>query len=113
MEKALRYNEGKTRLHLVDPYFVEQVAKVMEIGADKYGKDNWLKGQDYTVVLDSLKRHTAKWEMGHDTDEESGLHHMAHVAANAMFLLRYELENMGETYDDRLYSTPKDDQCGG
>lgn len=104
---AERYNKGKVQLSLVDPLFIEEVAKVMELGARKYGKDNWLKGQPYMQVLDSMKRHIAEFEHGESRDKESGLHPLAHVACNVMFLLRYDLDAAYEEneLDDRIYKS--------
>lgn len=93
-------------MSLVDPDFMREVAEVCQMGANKYDRDNWFKGQTYETVLDSLKRHLHQFEIGVATDTESGLHHLAHVACNAMFLLYYERnpDKYGK-FDNRMYST--------
>ncbi|QDP46889.1 MAG: hypothetical protein Unbinned1529contig1001_4 [Prokaryotic dsDNA virus sp.] len=101
---ANRHNRGKIRMSLVDPEFCKDVAEVAQMGAKKYGRDNWFKGQEYTTTLDSLKRHLHAFECGTQTDSESGLHHLAHVACNAMFLLYFERHDKYKIFDDRMYA---------
>lgn len=86
---ALRFNDGKTRFDLLEPYAIEQLAKVFTKGAEKYPANNWLKGLSWTGMLASLKRHLNEFEQGHDYDKETELLHIAHVAWNAMALLSY------------------------
>jgi 5'(3')-deoxyribonucleotidase len=88
-EEGLRYNEGKTRFDLMEPYALEQLAKVFTIGAKKYADHNWLKGMAWSKVKASLDRHLNAFAQGVDYDPETGLHHMAHVAWNAMALVSY------------------------
>ena len=100
---AERHNTGKVPMSMVDPLFIQEVARVCAHGAAKYGRDNWLKGQMYSVVLDSLHRHLAAFELGIDHDAESGCHHLAHAACNLMMLLHYEDSPNKSQYDDRMY----------
>lgn len=85
-----RKNEGKTRHDLLEPYAIEQVAKVFSLGAVKYAPYDWLMGgMPYSKMLASLKRHINAFEMGEDLDPETGLHHMAHAAWNALGIVSY------------------------
>ena len=90
-ENALRYNNGKTRYGLIPDYALNEMAKVMTYGAKKYSADNWRKGLSFTSCLDSLERHIAKFKIGQDYDEETGLHHLAHAMANCSFIMEYSL----------------------
>ncbi|MBN2776817.1 MAG: hypothetical protein JXR36_04200 [Bacteroidales bacterium] len=87
--KGYRDNIGKERLDLITPFATMQLGKVLGIGADKYGDDNWKKGMSWKNVIASLKRHLAKFEAGEDYDKESGELHAAHIFCNAMFMLEY------------------------
>lgn len=87
--KGLRYNSGKPRFDLVQPWAHEEMVKVLTVGANKYEDRNWEKGMKWTTVLASLKRHISAIENGEDFDEETGLLHAAHVACNAHFLTAY------------------------
>jgi uncharacterized HAD superfamily protein len=87
--KGLRYNEGKLRYDLVQPYAHEQMVKILTLGANKYAERNWENGMKWTTVIASLKRHLAAIEKGEDYDKESGELHAAHIACNAHFLTAY------------------------
>ena len=84
-----RFNTGKIKYNLLPPFALEQYAKAMTMGADKYGDRNWEKGMNWDSVTASMKRHIAAFEKGQDYDSESNLLHMAHVMCNAGFLLEY------------------------
>jgi 5'(3')-deoxyribonucleotidase len=86
---ADRFDSGKTRHDLLPPFASEQLAKVYTMGAKKYAPNNWRKGMAWSRVIGSLKRHLNEIEKGNDFDDESGLHHAAHVAWNAVTLLEY------------------------
>lgn len=115
MEKALRYNEGKTQWSLLPWDQLESMIKVLEYGAHKYsvfeddkgnlikgkdisvedskslklissGRDNWKKGFPKNELWDSNLRHTRALMCGEEFDNESGLHHIGHVLCNIIFL---------------------------
>jgi 5'(3')-deoxyribonucleotidase len=87
--QGLRYNENKIRYDLLEPFAINELAKVFSKGAEKYEARNWEKGMSWSSVLASLKRHISAWENGEDKDPESQLLHMGHVAWNALCLLSY------------------------
>lgn len=101
MDSARRYNEGKPRYSLLDKDFLEEFTKVMTYGYNKYttkdeqgniistGRDNWRLGLSWSDTIDSMMRHLAEFRDRKLYDDESGLHHMAHIACNAMFLHYY------------------------
>ena len=84
-----RFNLGKTRHDLVPTFAQEQYAKVLTMGAEKYGDHNWQKGMDWSKVIASMVRHIEAIKRGEDFDPESGLLHSAHVMCNAAFLSEY------------------------
>lgn len=90
-----KYDAGKPRIELLPDLALEEVAKVMNFGAKKYGDYNWAKGMDWSRLVGALKRHTGQFNRGVDFDEETGLSHMAHAACDALFLLEYHLRNLG------------------
>lgn len=97
IEKANRKNEGKAMVELIDPQFILGIGQVLEMGARKYAKDNWKlsanTGDHSDFVRDrygSLLRHACLALEGEQFDDESGLPHMYHVAANAMFIAYYD-----------------------
>ena len=81
-----RYNEGKPEVSQLDPRFVLALADMMTKSAKKYGKYNWALGQEYHTPFDSCQRHLLKWIGGEDVDDESGMSHLLHAAANIMIM---------------------------
>jgi len=86
LDKALRYNEGKPQFSLIDLNSMEDCAKVLEFGANKYSRNNWQKGFPLSTILDSMLRHIAALQRGEMIDPESGLPHTGHIQCNALFL---------------------------
>ncbi len=109
-EEGKRFNQGKTRLGLIPPFSIQEIGKVFTKGAEKYGDNNYRKGMPWSKCVDSLHRHLNAFEQGEDFDAESGLHHMAHVATNAIFLLEYY--NIAPQYDDRMFKEKKNWRIG-
>jgi uncharacterized HAD superfamily protein len=106
--KGLRYNVGKLRYDLVNPWAHEQLVKVFTMGAEKYAPRNWEKGMSWSNVISSLKRHLAAIENGEDYDSESGLLHAAHVAWNAHALTAYyKLYPQGDDRPHTYLNHPK------
>ncbi|MGD2065876.1 MAG: DUF5664 domain-containing protein [Candidatus Bathyarchaeota archaeon] len=91
-QDQLKHDHGKPRYSLVPPLALEGVAKVLTFGAEKYEANSWQMVEDHSRYMDALIRHLEAVRKGETHDAESGMHHMAHVAVNAMFL--YELAHM-------------------
>jgi len=88
---AVKADDGKLRYDLIAPEFEEEVAKGLTFGATKYADKNYLQGEGLELKrpLAALRRHLNALRKGEDFDKESGAHHAACVAINAMFI--YEL----------------------
>ena len=99
-----KLDNGKTRWDLLPVDALEAVAQVLTFGVHKYGDDNWRSGNpDHNRIQASLLRHYRDYKKGIDLDSESGMPHLAHMATNAIFLLEYHLNNVGN--DNRfIYS---------
>lgn len=85
-ETAKKFDKGKIMVDLLVPEFLEGIAKVMTMGAKKYGAENWKKGLAKRRILAALYRHVLAYHKSEIYDKESGLNHMLHVACNSMFL---------------------------
>ena len=84
--EAKRYNEGKPKWHLVHLKSLEGLVRVLEYGLGKYEEeDNWMKDMNADEILNSLTRHLVQINAGEKVDSESGLDHIDHILANAMF----------------------------
>ena len=98
--KGYKNDKEKIRWGLLSYDALEQIAKVMTFGAEKYAPYNWAKGMFYERVFSALQRHLTAWYLGEDNDSETGLSHLAHAGCCLMFLLSYQLWGYDQ-YDDR------------
>lgn len=93
-----KYDEGKPRMDLLDPYALEQLAMVLGFGAKKYAAHNWRKGISTSRLIAAALRHLFAYLGGQDKDPETGLSHVAHAMCCCMFLLGL---NNQPKWDDR------------
>jgi len=90
---GIKYDQEKERYDLVPVLALEEVAKVLTVGAAKYDDENWRKVPNATRrYFSATQRHLAWVRKGQTHDSETGLHHYAHAITNLMFLLEKELE---------------------
>ncbi len=99
-DTMFRFNSGKMRLSLVPPSLSYYAAATLTYGAVKYEANNWRKAGSWSSVMDSFERHYAAFKTGEDDDPESGLPHLAHMAANIAFLIEFFDKGLGT--DDRF-----------
>jgi hypothetical protein len=92
-------DQGKPAMGLLPQEALEEIAKVLTYGREKYGGWNWAKGLKWERVLSAVYRHLSSFQQKQDLDDESKLPHLAHAACGILFLLTYQLRNLGE--DDR------------
>jgi hypothetical protein len=92
-EVGRKYDSGKPEYGLIPAKALDDIAKVLTIGAQKYSRENWKQVPDGPRrYFDALQRHSWAYKAGELTDPETGLPHLAHAAACLLFLL--ELENI-------------------
>lgn len=91
---------SKPQMGLIPVGAMETVARVMELGATKYGPYNWRKNKvRYMVYAHASLRHLYAWIGGESVDPESGQPHLAHVAACMLIVLDAIATGSGK--DDR------------
>ena len=89
MDDGKKYDDGKLRYDLVPFGALEEVIKVLGMGAIKYGDDNWKRVDNLERrYLAAAYRHLGQVMQGEDTDDESGLPHLAHAITGLMFVLQ-------------------------
>ncbi len=96
---AIKNDIDKVPLELIPEEAMEEVARVLKFGKDKYGRDNWRRGMDWTRLIGASKRHIAAFNKGEDLDPESNLSHLAHAVCCLLFIIQYQ--TMGAGVDDR------------
>src|SRR5579884_1877252 len=73
------------------------VVAVLTDGAKRYGGDNWMRVPNARVrYYDALMRHIDAYWSGELIDPQSNRPHLAHAAANILFLLWFQLNNDGK-----------------
>jgi hypothetical protein len=87
------------QLGAVDPLALLEVAKVAGFGADKYERYNFLRGYNWSLSFDAMQRHALAYWSGEDTDPESGVSHMAHVAWHALAMIAFAQRQVGTEAD--------------
>jgi len=102
LTEGTKYDDGKIPLDLWSPDALNEAARVLAFGAEKYGRYNWAKGILYSRVFSALLRHLWSFWRRDRSDPETGLHHLAHAMCCLMFLLHYEMNRRRyRPYDDR------------
>lgn len=100
----------KPQMGLIPVGAMASVARVMELGAKKYGPYNWRsKAIKLMVYAHAALRHLFSWIGGETNDPESGEPHLAHAAACCLIAL--DARATGNAVDDREWptdQTPKD-----
>jgi hypothetical protein len=86
-------DKGKAMFSLIPALAEAEVAKVLTFGAAKYGRDNWRFLEDLEIrTMDAALRHISETRLGRKTDNESGLHPIAHAICELLFFLEHELD---------------------
>ena len=86
-----KFDGGKPQYGLLPPLALEETAKVLTFGAQKYEPDNWKYVPDSKRrYFDALNRHLWAWKEGEKMDPESGKHHLAHAMCCLMFLYEHD-----------------------
>jgi hypothetical protein len=101
MKDFIKSDSNKLRYDLVPPSLIEDVARVLTFGAEKYEPNNWKRVDDPSRYVAALYRHLEAWRAGEITDQESRLSHLAHAATNIAFLI--ELNYQPEEWVDKFW----------
>ena len=75
------------------------LARVYNMGAQKYSAHNFRKGYEWSKSFNSLMRHLLAFWGGEDLDPESGLPHISHAAWHCFTLHSFMIEH--PEHDDR------------
>ena len=93
----------KAPMWLLPAHALQQTSWVHKLGSEKYGPYNWRKTSVCaTTYISAIMRHLDAWRDGEDNDPESGVSHIAHVAASCNILL--DAQHCGKLNDDRAKS---------
>ena len=91
-EEGIKHDEGKLQYDLVEPGPLREIVRVLTYGASEYTPGNW-KYVGPGRYRSALMRHYESWRAGELHDPDTGIHHLAHVGCNVLFLLWFELNH--------------------
>ena len=103
--------DDKTRWELIPLDCLEDIARVYTEGAKKYGDNNWQNlDNGYQRYKAAMLRHLLEYEKGNTIDEDTGCHHLAQVAWNAIAMLwiskhtfrKATVEDLSKALDERI-----------
>ena len=104
-EEALKFDNGKLPMDLLDPEWMEGVAQVLQFGAQKYAAHNWRKGMEWSRLYAAIQRHLNAFAKGWEYDDETGLSHLLHASCGLMFL--YEMQRYRRDLNDMYWADPE------
>lgn len=88
-----KFDSGKVRWDLMPWTTLEEVARVMEHGATKYGVLNYKTVPGWRRrYFSAAMRHLVAWARGEKRDPDSGLLHLAHAICCVLMLLDQEID---------------------
>jgi hypothetical protein len=90
MSDFKKNDQNKPKLSMLPVKSKAEIARVLEFGANKYGRDNWRKCTDTNRYIDAALRHIDAYIDGEKLDPESGHNHLAHAICSLMFILEVE-----------------------
>lgn len=105
--KGRKNDAGKPRWSLLPWAEMEEVAKVLAFGAQKYAPGNWKRVKDgHQRYFDAALRHMAAIGQNERNDAETGLNHHAHAICSLLFAFwhhRYDLKHRRANDDGPNY----------
>ena len=84
---GIKFDGEKLDWYLLPFEQIEEVVKVLHIGARKYTPDNWMHVKPRTRYISATMRHINAWINGEKNDKETGCSHLAHAICCLLFLM--------------------------
>lgn len=100
LPEGTKFDDGKVRLDLLSPWFLDEVGKVLTSGAKKYEAHNWAKGIKTSRLIGAALRHVFAYVRGERNDPEWGYHHLAHATCCLMFIVHQDLTEWYASFND-------------
>lgn len=85
----LKNSTGKLDLVHLPFAQLEQIAAVLDHGAEEYSRDNWQRG-DFKTYASACLRHLFARLKGERFCPKSGYPHLAHAACNLLFMMWFD-----------------------
>jgi hypothetical protein len=81
-----KFDAGKVDWTLINFNDLEETARVLMFGENKYSRDSW-KTVEKDRFVKALLRHVIQYANGEQQDTESSYNHLSHAIANCLFIL--------------------------
>jgi hypothetical protein len=100
----LKQSAGKPEVDILEPEFLEEMAKIGMYGNNVKYKvvQSWKQGITLRKFLGAIFRHYLAIRKGEDIDSDHGAHHVAAIAYNCM-MYYWTLKNKPELDDRYIY----------
>ena len=98
-EGGTKHDQGKPELDLIPTTALIAEAAALSYGKQKYGRNNYKKGFEYSRLIAACLRHLMAFKDGEDKDSESGASHLGHARACLAILIDNQATGVGK--DDR------------
>ncbi len=93
MSNGLKFDSGKPRYDLLPFSAMDEIARVLTVGAEKYGVENWREVEEaHRRYFAAAMRHMSEYQQGRVMDAETNLHALAHAACSLLFILAIDVE---------------------
>jgi len=99
-KSGIKYDSDKPRWELLPLDEIEDVVKVLTMGAVKYDDDNWKHVRPTNRYIGAAYRHMKDAIKGEKIDSDSGVSHYAHAICCLLFLAWFERHPEEETPDN-------------
>lgn len=93
MPEFVKYDAGKLRFDLIDPEFLEGIARILTHGAKTYSPNNWQNchpSEAFARYYAALQRHLNAYAKGIEKDADTGESHLYHAGCCLLFLAWFE-----------------------
>lgn len=97
--EGVKFDQNKPDLSILTSESLNGEAAAFTYGANKYGKNNYKLGMDWSRVISASLRHIFAFNAKEDNDPESKLNHLYHAKACLAMLIYYYENKLGK--DDR------------
>lgn len=103
---GIKHDSSKPPMDLIPYEALEEIAKVLAAGEQKYGTANWTGGIEMRRLLSAAMRHLGQFNSGEDFDNETQTLHIANAATNLLFAI-WMYKNRPDL-DNRWAKKPED-----
>lgn len=87
-DQQYKFDGEKLRYDLIPVKVLEELAKVLTYGANKYSANSWQNVEPFDDrYYAAAMRHLMEWRKGNQVDTESGLEHLSHALCCIAFLV--------------------------